>query len=166
MVIKHYSWGEKRKHDYAGREGWEGAAWSLLSVRAPETEREDVVIGRGSVSLFLKLAQCVIVKLRSRFQVRSRSGPRSGPKGPRTKDQRPGPGLTLNLVCHPLTTTQQTFLWGINHYAQGHSHRIFVKKWCRGVEYGKLSPCHPWTRIHCPPNLTVPVFGVIHNGSF
>jgi len=39
-------------------------------------------------------------------------GPRSGPgqvpgqvqkvQGPRTK--RPGPGLTLNLVCHPLTT--------------------------------------------------------------
>ena len=28
-------------------------------------------------------------------QVRSRSGPRSGPKGPRTKDQRPG--LTLRL---------------------------------------------------------------------
>ena len=33
-------------------------------------------------------------------QVRSRSGPRSGPEGPRTKDQRPGPGLTLNFVCH------------------------------------------------------------------
>ena len=47
-----------------------------------------------------------IVKLRSRSQVRSRSGPRSGPKGPRAKDQRPGPGLTLNLVCHhQLTTT-------------------------------------------------------------
>ena len=42
-----------------------------------------------------------IVKLRFRTQVRSRSGP----EGPRTKDQRPGPGLTLNLVCHhPLTT--------------------------------------------------------------
>ena len=25
-------------------------------------------------------------------------GPRSGPKGPRTKDQRPGPGLTLKLI--------------------------------------------------------------------
>ena len=47
-----------------------------------------------------------IVKLRSRSrsQVRSRSGPRSGPKGQRTKGQRPGPGLTLNLVCHPPTT--------------------------------------------------------------
>ena len=31
----------------------------------------------------------------------SGQGPRSGPKGPRTKDQSPGPGLTLNLVCHP-----------------------------------------------------------------
>ena len=41
-----------------------------------------------------------VVKLRSRSQFRSRSGPRSGPKGPRTKDQRPGPGVTLNLVCH------------------------------------------------------------------
>ena len=50
----------------------------------------------------------IIVKLRSRSrsQVRSRSGPWSGPKGPRTKDQRPGVGLTINLVCHhsPLTT--------------------------------------------------------------
>ena len=30
-------------------------------------------------------------------QVRSR---RSGPEGPRTKDERAGPGLTLNLACH------------------------------------------------------------------
>ena len=39
-------------------------------------------------------------------------GPRSGPKGPRTKDQRPEPGLTLNLVCHhhPPPTTSKLFL--------------------------------------------------------
>ena len=53
----------------------------------------------------------IIVKLRSRSSspVRSRSGPRLGPEGPRTKDQRTGPGLTLNLVCHhhsPLTTSK------------------------------------------------------------
>ena len=69
-----------------------------------------------------------IVKLRSRSrsQVRSRSGPRSGPEGPRTKDQRPGPGLALNLVCHPLTTTtQQTFLGQeitSNHYYMTSNH--------------------------------------------
>ena len=47
-----------------------------------------------------------IVKLRSRSrsQVRSRSGPRSGLKGPRTKDQRPGPGLYIKFGL-PLTTT-------------------------------------------------------------
>ena len=40
---------------------------------------------------------CPIVKLRSRFQVRSRSSPRSGPEGPRSKVQRPGPGLYIKL---------------------------------------------------------------------
>ena len=35
----------------------------------------------------------LVVKLRSRSQVRSRAVPRSGPKGPRTKAQRPAPGL-------------------------------------------------------------------------
>ena len=53
-----------------------------------------------------------IVKLRSRSrsEVRSRSGPWSGLEDPRTRDPRPGPGLTLNLVCHlpphPLTTSK------------------------------------------------------------
>ena len=55
-------------------------------------------------------------------------GPRSGPgqvpgqvqkvQGPRTK--RPGPGLTLNLVCHPPTHHHHhhhplNFSWGDNH---------------------------------------------------
>ena len=34
------------------------------------------------------------------------------------------------------------------------------------MEYGKLSPWHPWTRIHCPPNQTIPVLGVIHKWRF
>ena len=45
--------------------------------------------------------QIQIVKLRSRSQVRSRSGPRSGSKGPRTKDQRPGPGLYIKFGLPP-----------------------------------------------------------------
>ena len=35
-------------------------------------------------------------------------------------------------------------------------------KMCRGVEYGKLGPCHHWTQIHCLSNQTIPVLGVIH----
>ena len=61
----------------------------------------------------LKFLNVVNLRSRSRSQVRSGSGPRSGPKGPRTKDQRPGPGLTLYLVCHPPThplTTTKLFL--------------------------------------------------------
>ena len=41
-----------------------------------------------------------------------------------------------------------------------------LKKWRRGVEDGKLSPWHPRTRIHCPPNQKVRVLGVIHKWSF
>ena len=41
-----------------------------------------------------------------------------------------------------------------------------LEKWRRGVEYGKLSSWHPRTRIHCPPNQTVRVLGVIHKWSF
>ena len=41
-----------------------------------------------------------------------------------------------------------------------------LEKWCRGVEYGKLSPCHPQTRIHCLPNQIVRVLGVIHKWNF
>ena len=33
------------------------------------------------------------VQVPGQVQVRSRSGPRSGPEGPRTKNQRPGPGV-------------------------------------------------------------------------
>ena len=53
-----------------------------------------------------------IVKLRSRSQVRSRSGPRSGPKGPRTKDQRPGPGLYTKFGLPPTTTTTSKLFLG------------------------------------------------------
>ena len=53
------------------------------------------------------------------MNILSSSGPgpglRSGPEGPRTKDQRPGPGLTLNLVCHPPTHHLANFSWGDNH---------------------------------------------------
>mgnify|MGYP001404103767 CR=1 FL=1 len=50
-------------------------------------------------------AAAIIVKLRSRSrsQVMSMSGPRSGPKGPRSKDQRPGPGLYTKFGL-PLST--------------------------------------------------------------
>ena len=44
-------------------------------------------------------------------------GPRSGPKGPRTKDQRPGPGLYTKFGL-PLTTHSPPpldFSWGDNH---------------------------------------------------
>ena len=60
---------------------------------------------------------CPIVKLRSRFQVRSRSSPRSGPEGPRSKDL--DLGYTLNLVCHhpPLTTHHPVnFSWDGDEY--------------------------------------------------
>ena len=46
----------------------------------------------GSLGTILGSKRDEIVKLRSRS--------RSGPKGPKTKDQRHGPGLTLKLVCH------------------------------------------------------------------
>ena len=56
-------------------------------------------------------------------------GPRSGPgqvPGPRTKGQRPGPWLTLNLVCHPLTAHHPVnFSWGDNtpnHYCMTSNH--------------------------------------------
>ena len=58
------------------------------------------VLDMGHVKLIL--VDQFIVKLRSRSQFRSRSGPRSGPKGPRTKDQ--GPGLTLFKSKSLLTT--------------------------------------------------------------
>ena len=59
----------------------------------------------------------VIVKLQVPVQVRSspvQSGPvrsspvqvQSGPDLDLDLDKTPGPGLTLNLVCHPLTTTK------------------------------------------------------------
>ena len=79
-----------------------------------------------SVHVCLELS---IVKLnsRSRSQVRSRSGPRSGPKGPRTKDQRPGPGLTLNLVYHPLTTSKLFFrINSPNHYCMTPKHASLI----------------------------------------
>ena len=67
----------------------------------------------------IKTSNCQAqVQVPGQVQVRSRSGPRSGPKGPRAKDQRPGPGLTLNLVCHhpPLTTHHPAnFSWADNH---------------------------------------------------
>ena len=53
---------------------------------------------KGEKHILSKSTQ--IVQLRSRSGPRSGPGlvpgPRSGPKGPRTKDQRAGPGLTLN----------------------------------------------------------------------
>ena len=50
--------------------------------------------------------------------------------------------------------------------SQGPSSIIFVKKWYKGVDYGKLSVCHHRTRIKCPWNQTCPVLGVIHKWSF
>ena len=71
-------------------------------------EEVQAFVNRLEQHLLLCIMLIVKLRSRSRTQVRSRSGHRSGPKGPRTKDQRPGPGLTLNLVCHhsPPTTTK------------------------------------------------------------
>ena len=61
-----------------------------------------VVAYRILVSALVPLG--LIVKLRYRSQVRSKSGP----EGPRTKVQRPGPGLYtkfgLSPPTHPLTS--------------------------------------------------------------
>ena len=40
-----------------------------------------------------------------------------------------------------------------------------IKKWYKGVQYGKLSVWHHWTRIKCPWNQTCSVLGVIHKWS-
>ena len=66
----------------------------------------------------------IFVKLRSRSQVRSRSGPRSGPKGLRTKDL--DLGNTLNLVCQDHhQPPPPNFCWGDNarnHYCMTSNH--------------------------------------------
>ena len=71
--------------------------------------------------LTLSLCVTIVVKLRSRSrsQVRSRSGPRSDPKGPRTKDQRPGPGLYIKFGLPPTHHHHHhhpvNFSWAENH---------------------------------------------------
>jgi len=55
----------------------------------------------GQVSLIVKL------RSRSRSQVRSRSGP----KGPRSKDQRPGPGLNHVPLISAMLPNQSCWFW-------------------------------------------------------
>ena len=73
-----------------------------------------------------------------------------------------------NVNSSKLHFTLEPFInypkWDIQH--RGTVWEYLLEKWCRGVEYGKLSPWHPWTRAHCPPNQTVLVLGVIHKWSF
>ena len=71
--------------------------WPSPSPKSkPRIPKSQIQKGTGELASWLSV-KLFFVKLRSR----SRSGPRSGPEGPRTKDQRPGPWLTLKLVCHP-----------------------------------------------------------------
>ena len=52
--------------------------------------------------------------------------------------------------------------WARIKVTKKESNKYLLEKWRRGVEYGKLSPWYPKTRVHCPPNQTVQVLGVIH----
>ena len=62
------------------------------------------------------MKQGEIVNLRSRSQVRSRSGPRSVPEGPKSKVQRPGPGLYIKFCLSPPTTHHsENFSWADTH---------------------------------------------------
>ena len=64
----------------------------------------------------------------AQVQVQVRSKVRSQVRSRRSKVPGLRPGLTLNLVCHPLTTTQ------------GHSMRIFVKKMVQRCGVWQIKP--------------------------
>ena len=72
--------------------------------------------------------------------------------------------LTVFWPHPPSTFEGLKFRWKLQH--RGTVWEYLLEKWRRGVEYGKLNPWHPRTRIHCPPNQTVRVLGVIHKWSF
>ena len=76
---------------------WETAATPEIMSLQTNLDRQDNIIREN-----FEESKDIIVKLRSRS--------RSGPKGPRTKGQRPGPGLYIKFGhSPPLTTTTKLF---------------------------------------------------------